>query len=559
MNVHLEKFNQAFDNKKILNYLFYSALLIICVLKIPPVFSTDIQPWDEGMYALRVLSIYINGDFFDQSSHSTGGFYSGSHPPLLIWIGYFISLITGLNSPTLKLIIFAFSIASLFLIYKTSSELFDRKVGLLATLIFSSTIIFNVFSKRFQFDIPYTFFILLSVYLMLNYNRSGSVKYLYSTGVVFGLCLMVKIIVGILIPIVFMISYYFLKDRFKVTVKDILLFSLIGIIIAAPWHIYMIVTHGYEFLSYFFGFHIIERAFSGLEHNNKSSGLLYYINYLLNIIPFSVLIFYSLVTDFKKIRKLSWQKVFLWVWFLTGFVIITIFKTKLEVYILLILTPGVMLLADFILSYEFDSFRKKFIAALLLLFNLIWYFTDTVRHQAKEVVLHSDFLIILLVLGVSVILLTAVAFLVSKINRLKPVLILFVVLTFLISNIKYLIDIPSWENTYNISELKLIIDSYPASRICYIASDYRYNPQLSFYFEGADVDWTKSGYNITMLDTKNGTDSIRSDLSEYKDETFVIVEKDNINRADYPASELFIPGNYRLIYKTRGYELYSNN
>lgn len=554
-----EKISSLLNDKKFVNKLFLLSLLFLCVLKIPPIFQTDIQPWDEGMYALRVLSIHVNGDFFDQSEHSTGGFYSGSHPPLLVWIGYFVSLITGLNSPTLKLIIFLFSLGSLVLIYKLGSKLFDFKTGLLAVLIFSSTIIFNVFAKRFQFDMPYTFFILLSVYLLVLFNETKEKKYIYFAGVIFGLCLMVKILVGVFIPMIFLVSYFFVRKKVNYTLKDIITISIIGIIIAAPWHIYMLAEYGTEFLSYFFGFHIFERAFSGLEHNSKGSGPFYHINYLFNIIPFSILLFYSLAVDIKKIRDLSWKKIFLWGWFLTGLIIITFFRTKLEVYILLILSPGVILLARFIFTYSFDTIGKKFITVSLLIFNLAWYLTDTSRQLIKTYIFETDKLIILLILGASVILLVSISFILSKKIRLRETLIGYVFFTFLFSNIYYLIYIPSWENTYTISEIKSIVDSKPGTDLFYIASNYRHNPQLSFYFEGADVKWERSSYEITMYDTKNGIDGIREQLSAKGNPAFVIVEKDNVNRADYPESELFIPENFKQIYKTRGYELYSNN
>lgn len=552
------KISSLFNDKKFVDKIFLLSLLILCVLKIPPIFQTDIQPWDEGMYALRVLSIHLNGDFIDQSEHSTGGFYSGSHPPLLIWIGYYVSLVTGLNSPTLKLIIFLFSLGSLLVLYKLGSKLFDKKTALLAVLIFSSTIIFNVFSKRFQFDMPYTFFILLSVYLLVLFNETKSKKYLYLTGLVFGLCLMVKILVGIFIPMIFLASYFFIRKKVNYSLKDIIVVTLIGIIIAAPWHIYMLIEHGTEFLSYFLGFHIFDRAFSGLEHNSKGSGPLYHINYLFNIIPFSILIFYSLVVDIKKIRELSWEKIFLWGWFITGLVIITFFRTKLEVYILLVLSPGVLLLSQFIFNYSFDTFKKKFITVFLLLLNLVWYLTDTSRNSIKTYIFETDKLIILLILGASVILLLSIAFSLSKKIRIRETLIAYVFFIFLFSNIYYLMFIPSWENTYKISEIKTIIDDNPEKEVIYIATNYRHNPQLSFYFEGADEKWASGKYEIQMLDTKNGLDTIRETLSSKGDPVFVIVEKDNVNRAEYPESNLFISENLKQIYKTRGYELYTN-
>jgi len=151
---------------KILNYLndekniykvFFLIVVFLSVVKLPTLFTADIQPWDEGMYATRVLSIHTNGDFLDQSEHSVGKFYSGSHPPLLIWIGYFSSLAFGLNPVILKLIPFVFSLLSVLMLILIGRNLFNPISGITAALVFSSNIIFNIFSKRFQFDIPYTF------------------------------------------------------------------------------------------------------------------------------------------------------------------------------------------------------------------------------------------------------------------------------------------------------------------------------------------------------------------------------------------------------------------
>ncbi|MFA5403726.1 MAG: glycosyltransferase family 39 protein [Ignavibacteria bacterium] len=189
---------------KILNYLndgkniyivFFLIVVFLSAVKLPTLFTADIQPWDEGMYATRVLSIYTNGDFLDQSEHSVGKFYSGSHPPLLIWIGYFCSLIFGLNPATLKLIPFVFGLLSILLLILIGKNLFNPLAGITAALIFSSNIIFNVFSKRFQFDIPYTFFILLSFYFFLLFLEKKKNIYNVLGGILFGFCLMVKILV----------------------------------------------------------------------------------------------------------------------------------------------------------------------------------------------------------------------------------------------------------------------------------------------------------------------------------------------------------------------------
>ncbi len=174
----LEKILDFLNDKKNFKIIFPAIVLFLCLVKIPALFVTDMQPWDEGMYATRVVSIYINGDFVDQSQHSIQKFYSGSHPPLLIWVGYLFTLIFGLNSVVLKIIPFITAILSIFLLIRIGEKVHSLSTGYIAAMIFSSNIIFSVFSKRFQFDIPYNFLILLAFYIFIKQLENR--KFIYN-------------------------------------------------------------------------------------------------------------------------------------------------------------------------------------------------------------------------------------------------------------------------------------------------------------------------------------------------------------------------------------------
>jgi len=494
----------------------------------------------------------------DQSSHSVGKFYSGSHPPLLIWIGYFTSVIFGLNSVTLKLIPFVFGLLSILLLILIGKNLFSPIAGITAALVFSSNIIFNVFSKRFQFDIPYTFFILLAFYLFLLFLDKKKLTYNILGGVVFGLCLMVKILVGFYIPMIIFIFYVFKRKKIEYKLLDLIVFSLIGIIIALPWHLYMLANYGQEFIDYFFKFHIFDRAFLGVEHNTKGSGYLYHINYLLSILPFSILIFISLVKDLSKIKLIDTKKIFLIIWFLTGLAIITLFKTKLEVYILLILAPGSIMLAEYLLRLNDSSKKEKAVVIGLTTLNILWSVSLIIRNDLyyKNILFHNILIASAILLLSGIIIFFAIKFISNKITIIN-FYYLFIFLFCIGINTFYLFSVPDWENTYEISKVKNLIESSGRNNIVYISSNYRANPQLSFYFDGIDLGWGKSKYKFELLDTKNGTDEIKKRLNSIKEnESNIIVEKDNINRSEYTDAVNFMPGNFKLIYKTRGYELY---
>ncbi|MBK8551814.1 MAG: glycosyltransferase family 39 protein [Ignavibacteria bacterium] len=380
------KLNSFLSNGKNLYKIFFFLVVFLCVVKLPSLLTSDIQPWDEGMYAARVLSIHENGDFVDQSSHSVGKFYSASHPPLLIWLGYFVTLIFGVNSIALKLIVFILSLLCVLLILLIGKKLFSAEIGFYAALIFCSNIIFEVFSQRFQFDIPYSFFILLSFYLIFLYNDSLELKYLILSGISFGCCLMTKILVGFYIPMILFISFLFIKDKVNYKLKDIIILTAIGIAAALPWHLYMLLEFGSEFTDYFFKFHIYDRAFQGVELNQKSSGAFYHINYLLSIIPYSILAFISLFSDLKNFRNRDWRELFFDIWFITGLIILALFKTKLEAYVLMILLPAGFLIPLYLKRADNGNLITKVFIIFFLFLNIVWFSTESIRPEIKDFV-----------------------------------------------------------------------------------------------------------------------------------------------------------------------------
>jgi len=546
-----------FDEKKNMKKIYLFLVVFLVLIKVHSIVTTDIQPWDEGMYATLVLSIKESGDIIDQSQHSVGKFYSGSHPPLLIWIGYLFTSIFGMTNIVLKGLIFVFSLAVLWLLMKIGSNIYSPRAGIFAAIIFSSNLIFNLFSKRFQFDIPYTFLILLAFLFFIKFLDTGEKKYNYYSGIVFGLCLMIKILVGFSIPMVIFIWFLFFRKKSYYQLKDLVVLSAIGVAIAAPWHAYMFIKYGWEFFNYFFFYHIYERALIGVEHNTKGSGYLYHINYLLTILPFGAIILFGAFKKLINIKTLNAKESFILVWFLIGFVIITLFKTKLEVYILLILTPGVIIAGSYLELMDVISKKEKILLLAVTSFNVFWavlnYFRIELAYPINSVTLPK----VITMSAVWFVLSGIVIFFYLQKNYLVSKFFYSFILVFMFFiNILYTVQIPYWENSFKIRDVQAEIEKSGYRKLIYVASNYRHNPQFSFYFDGLDLGWTNNKYDFTFLDTKNGIDSVKKILDNAGDKVNVIIEKDKINRSDYFDSKLVLDHKYKLIIKSSGYELY---
>ncbi len=537
-------------------------LAFLCIAKIPAMLTADIQPWDEGMYAARVNSIHINGDFFDQSQHSVAGFETATHPPLLIWLGYFSASIFGLDEFVFKLTVFIFGLLCVLFIIKLGERLYSFETGFLSALVFTSTYLFTVYAKRFQLDIPLAFFFILCFYFFTRYVQGDGRKFLLWAGVVFGVALMTKSLVGIFIPMI-LLAYLILKGKRDVVFnfKDLVLLTEVGLVVALPWHLFMVIKHGSIFLDYLFGFHIYARAVEGFGDTVKPSGVFYYFSILMNNIPFSLVLLYILIKDVFSFKSLDWKKVFLWTWFLTVFAVITIFVTKIDTYFLPILPAACIILTGWFLHKEYRTPHETFIILVLAAFNLFWFLTESVRGKIKLYFLNGGFQTIgmwtAITVGMIIILYLISGKISGKINFRRSYVYVVIIL-FVSMNVYYAFNISLFENGFKLSEIKESAYESGRNKLVYISSDYWMNPQFTYYFDGVDVGG-EGKFDYELIDLNSGIEDVRVKLDSFERNKYIIIlDRDGINPGEEFNSRLFIPDHFKLVQKLHGYELYLN-
>ena len=136
------------------------------------------------------------------------------------------------------------SIGSIFLIYLIGYKFFNKKIGLLASFIWTIWPAEIAFSQEILTDIPFTFLLLSSVYLLLLSIKNNSRKILWIAGLVFGITTITRFL-PFFLPI-FLIPAFYLIFKYhslshKIPWRQALLYScvmLLGIMIFfAPWTI----------------------------------------------------------------------------------------------------------------------------------------------------------------------------------------------------------------------------------------------------------------------------------------------------------------------------------
>lgn len=555
----IQRFIDYTDNKNNFAKIFFCIIIFLVLAKIPSVFFSDMQPWDEGMYSTRVLAIQQYGDFFDQTAHSVQGLYSSSHPPLLIWTGYIFTSIFGNHVWVFKIIPFIFALFCIYFAVRIGEKVSSLSAGFFAAIMLAGNILFSVYSVRFQFDYPYLFFVLYAVYLFLKFEKSGKRINIFYIGIIFGLCLMTKILVGIIIPGIFFIAFLFLRKKIRFGFIDLVYVSITGILIALPWHIYMIAKYGSAFFDWFFSFHIYQRALYGVEQNTKNSGALFHINFLVSVIPYSLISFWALLKYIINFKKLTAENIFLILWFVLGLLIITLFKTKLETYLLLIMPQAALLTGIYLKDLRNCSLRERVFAYIMLALNIFWFFTYNSRDTLKSLIAdkHHLFVIIPSVAAVIILLIIVSYFIAKKIN---PAVIYSAaaILFFIVINVLHFANVPYWADSYHLSVIKSNIQNSNSKRIIYVGSNYRANPQFSYYFTGLNLGWDNKDFSYTQIDLKkDGTENVKIFLDSLKQgNESIIIEKDGISRTDYDSTYIFMPHKFNFVMRTSGYELY---
>lgn len=182
-----------------------------------------------------------------------GGTFIWSHPPIAPLIYRLFAFIFGYSNLALKLVPFVFGMVNLGLVYKLAKRFFDKRVAFYSVLIMTFSIWHLISSSLVEHDSSIMMFMyLLTFYTFLKYEQSKEKKWLFYSGLVFGLALLVKYNAAIIFAILG--AYFLIKTRdVKKTFFTLFPIFLVGLIILstfmalcftlAPEYLYMTLGH----------------------------------------------------------------------------------------------------------------------------------------------------------------------------------------------------------------------------------------------------------------------------------------------------------------------------
>ena len=199
--------------------------------------------FDALWYHLTIPKIFLKEE---RIFHIPGGLFYYSDMPKLGESFYIGALSLG-NEVLAKIIHFLFGILSVVAIYKVANKFIDKKLSLLSSLIFYSSLVVGWESTTAYVDLFRTFFEIMALWGLLEWVETKDRKMFYESAVMLGLAISTKLIALGSLLIFAVLIYFVLKKRqisFRGIITSILVYWLVAIFVAIPWFVFSFLNTG---------------------------------------------------------------------------------------------------------------------------------------------------------------------------------------------------------------------------------------------------------------------------------------------------------------------------
>ena len=218
--------------------------------------STYLNNWDEAWYASISKEMYRSGNMLRLSWN--GGLFLDK-PPLYYWASALSYRVLGEAAFAARFMSALSGVGLVVLVFLLGRQLFNRKVGVLVSVVLLSTLGFITRVRTGNLDATFTFFLMLTIYLFYKALRSKHAYWYIGMGVSIALAYLTKGFIAFLFPTIAFL-YGLLKERNKRTVIGLVLAGGVSIFIISAWVIFSYIEMGNEFLYQTF-FHQFDKVF----------------------------------------------------------------------------------------------------------------------------------------------------------------------------------------------------------------------------------------------------------------------------------------------------------
>jgi 4-amino-4-deoxy-L-arabinose transferase-like glycosyltransferase len=321
----------------------------------------DIWDIDEGMHAAIAQTMLLSGDWVTPVFNGEAFF---DKPVLFNWLNAISFRLFGFTEFAARLPAALAGLGSVLLAWQLGRKLYGERAGFLAGLILATSLEFTILSRVVQYDIPFTFFVTLTLFCFAGGIIDERKRRFYFLGfyAAAALAVLTKGPIGLILPGLVVIIYLLSSRRlYLLKEMQILPGIVVFMIIVTPWFLLMEQAND-GYLEYFiFKQHL--GNFLGGEGAMKPrhpEPFYYYVPIILaGLLPWSALLPQSIIRAWRsKSDSASDLSRFLVIWILAMFVFFSAATSKLSTYLLPVF-PACSILIGCYLSEFLDNPRPK--------------------------------------------------------------------------------------------------------------------------------------------------------------------------------------------------------
>ncbi|MBM4162510.1 MAG: hypothetical protein FJ217_15590 [Ignavibacteria bacterium] len=547
--------------------LAFTAVVVVALMRFLNLGFLDLQAWDEALYAVRAEGILRFGGWVDQTGFAIDGLYSSLPPPLYVWLTTLSFALFGVTEFATRLFSAVFGGLTVILVYRIGKRVADTNVGFIAALLFGLNPFVTFYARQGQFDATLVFFLAAAIFVLLEWPADRSVARAFLAGLCVGAALMTKLYVGLGIPFVYALWIVFHRPGEQRIHWNILgVMTVVALAVAAPWHVFMTATHGEgDPLFFLRASALLERSLTGVEGNVKPLEVLYFVNQLFVLFPFGVAWFGHGLYRAMREKQPGWY--LLGMWFLLFFLIFSLMRTKLAVYMLPMLVPASLIASREIVKVNRGAYtpRSASVFVTLTLLSVLWSSSQAWRNAVKAVIwrfthlelpLSEEILTLLplVILSLMVLVLWHVSVRKGWIDILRPAIPYFLLVPSFLIFYYQIVAYDKFQYRDGATELvQCVLEKQPSE---IIVAGYERNPQLTYYLEGSDVGW-RDDLPVTRIVPPKERERFRSWLTDQltgaPGDALVVIEKDKFIRYEWVTAEEVNPPDYALVFDSRRY------
>jgi 4-amino-4-deoxy-L-arabinose transferase-like glycosyltransferase len=236
-------------------------ILAAALLFLPGLGAVHLFDWDENNFAEIAREMVVTGDWLRPQ---IGYLPFHEKPPLFMWLQALSMKLVGVNEYAARFPNAMCGILTLLVLYRIGDQLRGRVFAILWPLAYVGSILPHLYFRSGIIDPWFNLFIFLGIHAFITLVQCDPLRmegalnsrrdrYAWIAGMFFGLAVLTKGPVGVLIPGL-MAAVYWVQRRFRpyLRMRRLLLMVLSALLTVGAWAVLDLLLHGPEFMVEFF-------------------------------------------------------------------------------------------------------------------------------------------------------------------------------------------------------------------------------------------------------------------------------------------------------------------